>query len=248
MNENFKIKWFDEVKSTNDTLAEMIAENHELKGGLVVAANRQTKGRGRSGRVWQTFAGESLCFSVLITSKIAKLQTYSSLPMCFALAVRHVLVAYGLNATIKWPNDVLINDKKICGILSEQLKNHKEGLSFVVGVGVNVGMGKESLDKIDRPSTSIMFESGDDYPPNKVLDKILAELKPRLKKWEKQGFSAIKDEWLKAGGNIGQKISVHQGIKKISGIVYGYGSSGELLLLNNDGDIKQIWSGEISLT
>ena len=124
---NFNIEWHDRLGSTNAFLRERFSQGMELRSGTIVAAREQTEGRGRQARKWLSAAGQNLCFSLFIQTD-AKLVAVPSLTMAAALAVNDLLRSTGILSAPKWPNDVLVDGKKICGILSERVERKKQQL------------------------------------------------------------------------------------------------------------------------
>ncbi|MCK5675434.1 MAG: biotin--[acetyl-CoA-carboxylase] ligase [Verrucomicrobia bacterium] len=122
---DFNVEWHDRLGSTNAFLRERFSQGMELPSGTIVAAREQTEGRGRQARKWLSTPGQNLCFSLFIRTD-AKLVTVPSLTMAAALAVNDLLRSRGILSTPKWPNDVLVGGKKICGILSERVERQKD--------------------------------------------------------------------------------------------------------------------------
>ena len=128
-NMDFNIEWHDRLGSTNAYLRDRFSRGLELRSGTIVAAREQTAGRGRQERRWFSQPNTNLCFSLLINTA-AKLIAVPSLTMAAALAVNDLLRSMGILSTPKWPNDVLVDGKKICGILSERVERQKDRERF----------------------------------------------------------------------------------------------------------------------
>lgn len=124
---NFNIEWHDRLGSTNAFLRERFSQGMELRSGTIVAAREQTGGRGRQARKWLSSPGQNLCFSLFVETD-AELAAVPSLTMAAALAVNDLLRGKGILSAPKWPNDVLVDGKKICGILSERVERKKNRL------------------------------------------------------------------------------------------------------------------------
>ena len=163
----FHVEWFDRLASTNTAMRDRFFKGLEIRNGQIVAAREQTAGRGRQARTWIASPGQNLCFS-LFTQTEVELVAVPSLTMAAALAVNDLLRSMGILSAPKWPNDVLANGKKICGILSERVER-KDAFTpsstapdtgIIVGIGLNVNMSHEEARAIDRPATSILIESG----------------------------------------------------------------------------------------
>ncbi len=237
---DFKIEWFDKLASTNATMRENFRQNPTLPSGSIIAAREQTAGRGRQDRPWLTTPHSNLCFSLFVRTD-AELISIPSLTMATCLAVNDLLQGMGLRSAPKWPNDVLVGPRKICGILSERI----EPDGIIVGIGFNVNMTTEEAEAIDRPATSILIESGTAAELSKALEALLPHLDYWIGEWESGGFSRLRDRWTAQAGPIGKALTVHDGDLKKTGTLAGFGDHGELLLKTKNG-LETIWSGDLS--
>lgn len=239
----FDVEWHDRVGSTNGTMRERVTSSGGVGNGLVIAAREQTNGRGRQDRKWLSSPNTNLCFSLYVETDV-DLRQVPSLTMSAALAVTDLLNAKGIRAVPKWPNDVLVGDRKICGILSERVE-HGARRGIIVGIGINVNMSSEEAAGIDRPATSILIEIGQSCDPARLLEELLPQLEFWINRWQSGGFPAIREIWIEKAGPIGKRISVHDGDIRVSGVLAGFGECGELLLETEAG-IETIWSGDVS--
>ncbi len=234
---NFKTQWFDRLPSTNTFLKERLALEPELSSGSVVATREQTQGRGRRGREWLSAANENLTFSLFLRT-VSNPRKTASVSMAAAVAVAELLEVEGLKADLKWPNDVLVAGKKICGILSEAVSG-----GVIIGMGLNVNM--ESAEHIDQPATSLLIESGERRSVDELLEKLLPILSDRLSDWEQGGFSKVRKKWEAKVPTLGKTVTVRDGDAVRTGILQGFGENGELLLDEN-GVVSEIWAGDLS--
>ncbi len=237
---DFKVEWFDKLASTNATMRERFLQGHKLRSGSIIAAREQTAGRGRQDRKWLTSPDSNLCFSLFIRTD-AELAAVPSLTMAAALGVNDLLRGMGIRSIPKWPNDVLVGHRKICGILSERIE--PEGI--IVGIGLNVNMSTEEAEMIDRPATSILIESGWATELSKTLEALLPHLEYWIDEWQTGGFSNLREIWTEQAGPVGKPLTVRDGEIKKSGTLAGFGDHGELLLQTTDG-LETIWSGDVS--
>jgi len=240
---HFDIEWHDRLGSTNGTMRERLNAQESIGNGLVIAAREQTNGRGRQDRKWLSAPNTNLCFSLYVETDVDLMQV-PSLTMSAALAVNDLLNSMGIRAAPKWPNDVLVGDKKICGILSERVESGSRR-GIIVGIGINVNMSSEEAARIDRPATSILIENGQSCDPARLLEELLPQLEFWINRWQSGGFPAIRDVWTEKAGPVGKRISVHDGDIRVSGALAGFGEFGELLLETETG-IETIWSGDVS--
>ena len=231
-------QWHDELPSTNTTLADWLREGRELPDGFVLAARAQTAGRGRYERRWLVQPGRNLTFSMLLRSKVPPLQLLS-LPMAAALGVAAYLEENGIAAQTKWPNDVLVGGRKICGILAERNED------VVLGIGLNVNMDADAAAAIDRPATSLRIEMDRERAVEDVLDELLVHLQTWIGRWEQGGFAALREAWEFRCANIGQYVEVSEDADRRTGVVLGFGAAGQLLLREDDGTQAEVWAGDV---
>ncbi len=224
---------FPELDSTNLYVLKNIAE---LEHGDVILADSQTAGRGRLGRVWFSPAGKNLYFTIVLKDNLSAKIPVHFYTILASLAVLKALRNYKIKPNLKWPNDVLVNGRKICGILAEA---NKQGLA--VGIGLNVNMNKSELDKIDKPATSLLLESGAEQNRDKLLENILTNFFEYLKKDTKESFR----EWRKEIDLINKKVTVTDAGKITKGIVRDVTDEGLLLVDTGKGVVK-VMSGDVS--
>jgi len=242
---NFQTEWFDKLASTNTTLREQFFQGRKIHDGTLIATHEQTAGRGRLDRKWLSAAGQNLCFSLFVRTD-TELATVPSLTMAAALAVNDLLRSMGIRSAPKWPNDVLVGGKKICGILSERVeRTHPRSVGIIIGIGLNVNMSSEDAQAVDRPATSILIESGKAAPIAQMLEALLHPLAFWVDKWESGGFESLREIWTEKAGPLGKPLTVHDGAIKKSGTLAGFGKHGELLLQTDNG-IETIWSGDVN--
>lgn len=235
----FYLQWYARLPSTNTFLKERLVLESDLPSGTVAAAREQTQGRGRREREWLSADGENLTFSILLKGKFNPCQLPSA-SMAAAVAVVELLEAERLKPALKWPNDVLVNGKKICGILSEGIPG-----GVIIGIGLNVNM--QNADHIDQPATSILIEAGKRCDVDELLGKLLKHLSVRLDEWAQGGFSGIRKNWESKIPNIGKSVTVRDGGAVRTGILAGFGPDGELLLRDKTGVISAVWAGDLTV-
>ncbi|MCF7849571.1 MAG: biotin--[acetyl-CoA-carboxylase] ligase [Kiritimatiellales bacterium] len=240
----FNIQWFDQLPSTNAYLRGLADENRALPSGTVIAAREQTAGRGRQNRQWRSAPNRNLCFSLFLRTD-AELINIPALTMAAALAVDDLLHDQGISSEPKWPNDVLVGRRKICGILSGHVALDGGARGIIIGIGLNINMTAEEAAAIDRPATSILIETGRTADVSQTLEKLFQPLEKRIAQWESGGFEAIREEWTLKAGPVGKPLAVHDGEIGKSGTLAGFGLHGELLLQTANG-METIWSGDVS--
>jgi len=210
----------------------------ELTDGTVVVADTQTAGRGRFDRRWISQEG-GLYFSVLL--KPSKTDFMANFTQLMALSVCRAAEDLGVKATIKWPNDVLADGKKLCGILSEAVVRENKVTCVVVGCGVNVE--QKDVSFVGQPAVSLA-NLGVRVSRQTFLQKTLAYFWQEYPAVEEKGFLALKEAYLKRFHYIGKTLHIENGAKNVTGIATGISDNGTLLM---DGDCgpEEILIGDI---
>lgn len=239
-------EWHEQLASTNTHLLQRLYRGERLASGFVLAAREQTAGRGRYQRQWIAQANENLTFSFLLITK-ATVSQLTSIPIAISLGVSDALKIYGMSTQTKWPNDVLIDGAKICGMLLERSdKKQPDGTAIVIGIGLNVNMDATTAALIDRPVTSMRLETGREYDLEQVLEQVLSSTAPWIDRWESEGFPALRTAWEHRCVYIGEEISVGEGDDVKTGVLVGFGDCGQLLLREPDGQVSEIWAGDVA--
>lgn len=240
----YQLQIMDMVDSSNEE-----AKRLALAGspdGMVVWTKSQLEGRGRYEREWVSPEG-NLYLSILLRPDYDIL-VGSQLSFIMALAVGDAIscfLAPEKSVQYKWPNDVLIDGKKVAGILLESASkaNNQKIDWMIAGIGINVLV---SPTKLDQPVTSIAQESsGDTVSVEKVLDRFMHNVALWRTAWEQRGFSNIRKEWLSKAYGLGKEISVMFRGEKIHGIFKDMDEEGLLVLELPNGEEQRISSGEV---
>ena len=169
MKNAWAIKWFDELDSTNSELLRHIQGYDNLS---VIAARRQTSGRGQRGNSWLSEAGSNLTFSILLKPSDLDVKDYMSITFLAASAVRDFLVDEGIAAQVKWPNDIYAGKRKICGMLIENGLEGSRIVHSVIGIGLNLNQVCFP-ESIPNP-TSMKLQTGREFEPETTLEKLLS--------------------------------------------------------------------------
>jgi len=231
------------VDSTNSTLLRMLEQTPDLTEGTTVIADCQSKGRGRQGRDWFT-ADDALACSVLLKPAVP-LSAIPALSLVAAVAVWQALVAMVPNVVIKWPNDLLVNGAKLCGILTESRIKQGELLAVVVGIGVNITTPANGWQNdINRLVCSVNDHASPTLSRQACWEMILERLSFWYHRWQREGFEPVRAAWQQAHGSHGQQITVHQEGKCLQGVACGLDHDGALLLATNHGT-QRIICGEV---
>lgn len=240
------VEWHDLLPSTNMYLEIKIANNEPVPTGIIVAARQQTAGIGRYNRSWFSGKNQNLAFSFLMQVNVQPIEL-PSLTMACAIAIANVLRAMNMDAVTKWPNDVLVNNKKICGILSKQIpKPDDDGYFVIVGCGININMTSSDAKNIDKPATSVFIETGKQYQLESLLLDFLNAIQSKVSLWEENGFAGIQQEWEQLHKPLGTYMMLNENEIKISGALTGFGEHGELILFDADGQQHTIIQGDVN--
>lgn len=240
-----EIFFYETVGSTN-TIASDLAE--KTIEGAVVIADSQQKGRGRLGRKWESPPGVNIYMSIILRPKIeskeATLITIMAAVAC-ATALRRVT---GLHVTIKWPNDLMVSDKKIGGILSELKTDHGRIISAIVGIGMNVNVGIDAYPAdVQEIATSVKNETGMSYSREVVISEILNEIDYWYKILNGMGKGILLLEWQKLTSTLGREVKVTVGKETFTGLAESIDSEGMLILRLPSGMLKKINSGDLTI-
>lgn len=238
------MRYFPSTGSTNDE-ALAWAEDGAPDGALVVA-DEQTRGRGRMERRWVTRPGAALAFSLALRPSKAEQRQSGLFSPLGALAVSEALMADGLSAAIKWPNDVLVAGRKVCGILAESVWQDQQLQAVVVGIGVNVSPDSvPPAGELNFPATSLETELGREVDRIDLLAGILQAFyswRPRL------GSPQFFQTWEQRLAFRGKPVCViRAGGEEVYGQLAGIGPDGSLRLRLNDDREELVLAGEVSL-
>lgn len=249
MYENKQTTWlgkehlhFERLSSTNDYLKQNAAA---LSHGTVVTADYQTAGKGRSGRVWQDNARAGLALSVLL--RPPSVHHTQLLPLVCALAVKSAIYSlYGVNSGIKWPNDIVLNQKKICGILCEGVLLG-QAVYAVCGIGINVLQQKTDFTQygLDH-ATSLLVETGTRHSLDDAAAAVMTELERYYDRYIAQGIAALLGEYEAACVTLGREVKVIQNGAERECRAVGLAQNGALLV-NFAGVVTEINAGEASV-
>jgi BirA family biotin operon repressor/biotin-[acetyl-CoA-carboxylase] ligase len=241
-----KILYLHEINSTND-LAKELAD-YGTSEGTVVIAETQTAGRGRLGRRWFSPRG-GLFFSVILRPKITVKESVK-LVFVAGLAVAEVLHEnYGVRVETKWPNDVLINDRKVCGILSE-MKTKGENVSYVVigvGVNANINVKEEFPEELKTVATSLQNELGRKVRLEELLKLLLEKLENVYEQFMKGGFHRVLNMWKKYASFLGKNVEVIEEAGRWRGLALDVDADGALVIRLRNGTVKRVVVGDVSL-
>lgn len=239
------IKFLDEIDSTNNEVRRM-AEQGAPEGSLVVA-EIQTAGKGRRGRSWSSPKGSGIWHSFLLRPDFAP-EHASMLTLLAAMAVRKsVWEVTGLEALIKWPNDIVVNGKKICGILTEMSTEEDSIRYVVVGIGINANT-PDFPEEIQETATSLLLELGHPVHRAALINGVMCAFEEYYSIYRKTlDMSILKETYNQELVNVEREVKVLAPGGDYTGISHGINEVGELLVELPDGTIREVNSGEVSV-
>ncbi len=233
------------VAETGSTNADLLAETAQLQGPTLLWAGLQTAGKGRAGRSWHSAPDATLTFS-LAWKFALPVQALAGLSLAVGVAVVETLIAFGVDARLKWPNDILRNGNKLAGILIETAvdKTDRHSIWAVIGVGINLAGAHDLSARIGR---TVADTSGLALERERLMAALLDAFSKALPLFEQQGFKAFATAWNALDAYAGQAVNIiDQGEVLQHGNAVGVDESGRLLLETVHGRMA-ISAGDVSL-
>ncbi len=239
------IHFYEEVKSTNDTAREF-AEN-DAQEGTVVIASHQTAGRSRKRTDWASPEG-GIYMTMILRPDVTLLEA-SKLTIVTGVAIAKTLHdRFDIDVGIKWPNDLLIDNKKICGILTEAVTSKDVLDAVLVGVGVDVNTKEEDMpDKIQDVATSVKKETNIIYNRAAIMREFFIIFEELYEEFKNDNFKHIISEWRRLSSTTGNRVKVYKDGKALVADAVGITNNGALIIETDDGKLKKITSGECIL-
>jgi len=236
---------FDTIDSTN-TWAKTNAHTLDPEKLSCITALEQTAGRGRFSRKWLSPHGQNIYATLFFV--IPKGSPYlPNLGQILAYSCASVLKEKGFEVEIKWPNDLLINRKKVAGILSETVSlNDSSGVAL--GIGINVNMSEELLKKIDQPATSLAQLSMKTWKLEQLLEPLIQQFLQDFELLHQKGFAPFQSNFQKLLAYKGQEITCNDGVKTIKGICHAITKDGKLELIPSSGKPITLSAGEVKFS
>lgn len=240
-----KIIYLKETDSTNLQIAKF-AKTGEPEG-TVVWADSQTAGKGRRGRSWESVAEKNIYFSILLRPKI-KTERAPMLTIVMAYSVAKALERnLGIFTQIKWPNDLILNKKKLCGILTEMSLKETEIDYVIIGVGINANATEFSQELQDK-ATSIYLETKKEVARKEVLQEVLKEFSIHYQRFlEQEDLAFLQEGYNQILVNKGSEVLVLEPGNEYMATAMGINEKGELLVTTKDGKEITVFAGEVSV-
>ncbi len=243
-----KIHYFPSLESTNETLKKIAEEG--APEGTIVLAEEQTRGKGRLGRSWSSPRGKGIWLSVLLKPAVFPQEAPVFTLIAAVTITRALNGTYAhMNAGIKWPNDILIREKKVCGILTE-LKAETDRLHYlVIGIGLNANQASEDFPpELESTATSLYLESSEKADRLALTASVINELDHLYTTYRSQGTGPIIQEWKNSSMTLGRRVSVSQPAGSFfTGKAIDIREDGALVVQGADGTQKHFHAGEVTL-
>ena len=243
-----QLKQFDVLQSTNVTAVAFAKEG--APEGTVIVAERQEGGRGRMHRVWSSPKG-GLWFTIILRPQIDPQYVAQVTLLAGVAVVRALRKLYATEEImIKWPNDLLLHGKKICGILSEMQLNENGSIDYaIVGIGVNVDLNPQDFpEDLRNTAASLNASFGKNYKCTEVLSNILQEFAVLYQEWLEEGAQVILEPWKKLNCTLNRRVFVKDNDEVIfSGEVVAINEAGAIIVRNEEGENQSFDFGEISI-
>lgn len=240
------VVYHEETNSTQTIANELVL--NDAPEGTIVLAERQLLGRGRLQRNWLTSDGKAIAMSVILRPAISP-RVAPQLTLLTAVVIASAIEKVtGLHPNIKWPNDILINNKKVCGILTEMQGDADCIKSVVIGIGINVNQVEEDYPlELSDIATSLRIEKGQTFMRANLIQAILAEFEKFYEIFLEKGFKPIKILWESYAISLGKQIKATTLTEEIVGNAIGITDEGQLLIEDHLGNVHTIYSADISI-
>jgi BirA family biotin operon repressor/biotin-[acetyl-CoA-carboxylase] ligase len=235
-----------EIASTNEWAKKLASQG--APEGWVTIAETQTHGRGRLDRAWISPLG-GLWFSLILRPEQGSGKA-ADLTFVAGIAVAETLhEQYGLRTQTKWPNDVLVNGRKICGILGEATFKGKEINAVILGIGINGNFKAERVlpESVRAKATSLKTELNRTIRLEELFTRLLEKLEVTYALYTKRGFSSILEKWKRFADFLGQEVEVTDRNVKITGVAYDVDKDGALIIMLENGAFKHVFAGDVSM-
>ena len=226
-----ELYYLEEVDSTNKYAKENIKD---LADRTVVYTYNQTNGRGRLNRKWNNLGEDNIYASIILKPSAIMQEVYSNITQYLCVVLCENFEEYGVEPSIKWPNDIQINNKKISGILAEGVINNEILEGLIIGFGVNLNTKIEKLSDINQPATSLNIECKQEIDKKIFLKKLLDKFCLMYDKFIEEGFSIIRENYIRRANFLNKEVTVRVFDKEICGIAKDITQNGALKLVDKN--------------
>ncbi len=228
----------ERIASSMDIAKEML--NEGATEGTTIFVEEQTQGRGRSGKEWFCKNGKGLLLTVVLRPVIQPENSYLLTFFTAVAIVQTIREMFKLPVEIDWPNDIVINKKKLGGIIVETQDHTEQSRDYIVGIGINVNLKEHELpEQIDQPATSLTIEKETFIDRTNLAKALLQNLDSWYLILKDERYEHIIEKWQEFCVNIGRRVNVRNTNKEFAGIFQGISNNGELVLLLDNGHKKK---------
>ncbi len=236
------IHFYQEVTSTND-IAKKFVDN-DAPEGTVIIAEQQTAGRSRSKNDWASPEG-GIWMTLILKPEVTLLEA-SKLTIVTGVAIAKTLHdKFNLDAGIKWPNDIMIGNKKICGILTEAVTDYDDLKAVLIGVGIDVNINQSDLpDNLQDIATTVSEESTEEIKRAEIMKVFFSIFEELYEEFKNGQFKHIIGEWRRLSSTTGNRVKVYKDGKAMLADAVGIDNQGALIVELDDGSLEKIISGE----
>lgn len=240
------IHLLDSVESTQTVAHQLVAEG--APEGTLVLAERQTAGRGRMGRKWHSPAGKGIWMSLVLFPHVP-LQFVSQLTLLAAVAVcRAIRLHVPVDVGIKWPNDLLVERKKVCGILLESSAEDERLRYVVAGIGISANLSREDYpEELRERATSLLIESGREIDRHRLICEVMRQFEELYELYRKQGFAPIRLLWEALSVSLHRLIRIETREGWVEGTAEAIDEFGALVVRLDNGETRKFYSGDVDL-
>jgi BirA family transcriptional regulator, biotin operon repressor / biotin---[acetyl-CoA-carboxylase] ligase len=237
---------FRETDSTNEVAFRLAEEGAEE--GTVVVAEAQRRGKGRLGRRWESPSGVNLYCSVILRPPILPTRAAQLTFLSSVAVARAIAATTSLQPFIKWPNDLLIDGRKVAGLLNEMSAETEKVNFIVLGIGVNINMRRDQFPgELRHPATSLMLEEGREVSRLAFTRALLEALDELYSAYLFHGYGTVREEWLARCGFLGRRVRISFQENELSGTAEGIDEDGALLVRLADGKTERVLAGDVTI-
>ena len=240
-----RIVYYPCIDSTNRAARELALQG--ASHGVVVLADEQSAGRGRLDRTWESQAGEDILASIIVYPKLPAADSFRLTMMASIAVVQAVERVCAVACGIKWPNDIFLNGKKLCGILSEGRVDHDRIVFMVIGIGLNVNSSMKDRGELTSGAISLRDATGQQHDRSALIIAMLEEFNRMYAIGAEGNGENIQHLWEEHAMMLGRMVSVHSDDDVISGIARGIMPNGSLIVQEATGREHIIVCGDLSL-
>lgn len=240
-----KIEVYDSVESTQTIAKQSLVDNQYT---MLILSDEQTKGRGRFNRNWSSSKGKGLWMSVVLRPNVS----FAMIPkfnLFIALGIRDAIQAFSKDKVeIKWPNDIYINDKKVCGFLTEMVANADAVEAIISGIGINLNHQEEDFSDIIRHrATSIRLHYSEEINRYQFLKRLIEEIEKRYHQFLNSSFETIRDEYIRTSNIWHRKLTFTESGEQFIGEAIDIDNDGFLIVKDEDNQMRRLISADIDI-